>query len=156
MAVRTAVSVPLLRKDFIVTDYQVYEAAAIGADAILLIVGAVDDRELRHLHDLARSLGLAALVEVHDQTELARALHAGARIVGVNSRNLRTLQVDMEIVERLAGEIPGDVVKVAESGIRSSEDLRRLSALGYDAFLIGERLITQQDPGAALRRLRTS
>ena len=155
-AVRRAVGLPLLRKDFIITDYQLHEAAALGADAILLIVGALSDGELRRLHDVALSLGLAALVEVHDRTELARALEAGARIVGVNSRNLRTLQVDLQVVEGLAGEIPNDVVAVAESGIQAVDDVRRLSGLGYDAFLVGERLIAQDDPGAALRTLRSS
>jgi indole-3-glycerol phosphate synthase len=155
-AVRRAVSLPLLRKDFIVTDYQVHESVALGADAILLIVGALDDDELRRLHDLALSLGLAALVEVHDGDELSRAVHAGARIVGVNSRNLRTLQVDLDVIERLSVDIPGEVVAVGESGIRSGDDIQRLSALGYDAFLVGEQLITQEDPGDALRRLRAS
>lgn len=155
-AVRRAVSIPVLRKDFIVTEYQLHEAAALGADAVLLIVGAISDDELGRLHQVALGLGLAALVEVHDRTELGRALDAGARIVGVNSRNLRTLQVDLQIVERLAGEIPKEVVAVAESGIRTADDVRRLSGLEYDAFLVGERLIAQTDPGAALRQLRAS
>lgn len=155
-AVRAAVEVPLLRKDFIVTEDQVHEAAALGADAILLIAGALDDAALRQLHHLASSLGLAALVEVHDEQELARAVSAGARVIGVNSRNLRTLQVDLTLFERLAAAIPDDVVAVAESGIRSGEDLRRFSALGFDAFLVGERLIAEADPGAALRALRQS
>lgn len=155
-AVREAVSLPLLRKDFIVTEYQVYEAAALGADAILLIVGALSDKDLLHLHQVAISLGLAALVEVHDENELMRALDAGARIIGVNSRNLRTLHVDLDVVERLAAGIPDEVVAVAESGIRTGDDLRRFFARGYDAFLVGERLITQEDPGAALRALRES
>jgi indole-3-glycerol phosphate synthase len=155
-AVRRAVDLPVLRKDFIVTDYQVHESVTLGADAILLIVGALDEDELTRLHDLALSLGLAALVEVHDRDELLRALHAGARIVGVNSRNLRTLQVDLGAVERLSVDIPDEVIAVGESGIRSGEDIRRLSALGYDAFLVGEQLITQEDPGDALRGLRAS
>lgn len=155
-AVRAAVPVPLLRKDFIVTEYQLHEAASAGADAVLLIVGALDDGELRHLREAAAALGLAALVEVHDRAELSRALAAGAEIIGVNSRNLRTLQVDLDVTAALASAIPPDVVSVAESGIRSGEDLRRLGALGYDAFLVGERLITQPDPGAALEALRTS
>jgi indole-3-glycerol phosphate synthase len=155
-AVGEAVSIPVLRKDFIVTEYQVHEAAALGADAVLLIAGALADDELRRLHELARSIGLAALVEVHDEPELARALDAGARIVGVNSRNLRTLQVDIGITERLSQRIPDGVVAVAESGIRSSGDIRRLAACGYDAFLVGERLIVEDDPGMALRELRSS
>lgn len=155
-AVRKTVNLPLLRKDFIVTEYQLHEAAALGADAVLLIVGALSDEALGQLHDAALGLGLAVLVEVHDEHELARAVHAGARIIGVNSRNLRTLQVDLTVVERLAAAIPDDVIAVAESGIRTGDDLRRFTALGYDAFLVGERLITQEDPGGALRALRTS
>ena len=155
-AVRRATSLPLLRKDFIVTDYQLREASTLGADAVLLIVAALPDGDLRRLHQLALSLGLAALVEVHDREELARAVDAGARIIGVNSRNLRTLQVDLEVAERLSREIPEEVVAVAESGIRTGDDIRRFSALGYDAFLVGERLIAQDDPGAALRTLRGS
>lgn len=155
-AVRTAVTVPLLRKDFIVTPYQVHESAALGADAILLIAGALDDLELRQLHDLASSIGLAVLVEVHSAPEIERALAAGARIVGVNSRDLRTLQVDLSVVQMLADAIPDEIVAVAESGIRTGDDIRRFASLGYDAFLVGERLITHEDPGAALRTLRTS
>ncbi len=156
VAVRDAVSIPILRKDFIVTDYQVLEAAALGADAVLLIVGALDDDDLRTLHAAADSLGLAALVEVHDEEELDRALAAGARIVGVNSRDLRTLAVDLAVTDRLSSRIPEPVVAVAESGIRSADDMRRLADRGYDAFLIGERLIVEPDPGAALRALRSA
>jgi indole-3-glycerol phosphate synthase len=155
-AARAAVPTPLLRKDFIVTDYQVHESAALGADAILLIAAALTDDELRRLRELAASLGLASLVEVHDRAELDRAVAAGAKIIGVNSRNLRTLEVDIEVTAALAAALPEDTILVAESGIRSADDLRRLTALGYDAFLIGERLITQPDPGAALEALRTS
>ena len=155
-AVRAAVGLPVLRKDFIVTEYQVHEAAAVGADAVLLIVSALDDEQLAALQRLASDLGLAVLVEVHDRDELDRAVTAGARIVGVNSRNLRTLAVDLEVVSRLAPAIPDHVIAVAESGIRTGDDLRRFSALGYDAFLVGERLITRDDPGAALRELRAS
>lgn len=155
-AARDAISIPILRKDFVVSGYQVIEAAVLGADAILLIVGALDDDDLRDLHRDADALGLAALVEVHDEIELDRALAAGARIVGVNSRNLRTLSVDLGVTERLAARIPDDVVAVAESGIRSADDLRRLADRGYDAFLIGERLIVEPDPGAALRALRSA
>lgn len=155
-AVRAAVKTPLLRKDFIVTDYQVHEAAAYGADAILLIAAALDQRRLRELRDLAASLGLASLVEVHTSDELAVALAAGAELIGVNSRNLRTLAVDLEVTATLAAAIPESVISVAESGITSGEDLRRFSDLGFNAFLVGERLITQPDPGAALEALRTS
>ena len=153
-AVREAVDLPVLRKDFIVTDYQVFEAAALGADAVLLIVAALSDVELVRLLGLSRELGLAALVETHDLEELRRALDAGALLVGVNSRNLRTLAVNGQVLDAVAGALPRTVIAVAESGIRSRHDIDRLSALGYDAFLVGERLITQDDPGLALAELR--
>jgi indole-3-glycerol phosphate synthase len=152
--VRAAVDLPLLRKDFIVSEYQLLEAAVLGADAALLIVGALAPRELPRLLAAAAALGLAALVEVHDLGELRRALDAGARIVGVNSRNLRTLSVDPGVFETVAARLPREVTAVAESGIRGREDLARLAAAGYHAFLVGERLIAQPDPGAALRELR--
>ena len=153
-AVRQAVDIPILRKDFIVSDYQVAEAAWLGADAVLLIVGALEQSKLAALLDAATRRGLAALVEVHDEEELSRALDAGAQIIGVNSRNLRTLAVDHDVLERLVTRIPSSAVKVAESGIRSHSDLERLAAAGYDAFLVGERLIATSDPGGALRELR--
>ena len=152
--VRAAVDLPLLRKDFIVSEYQLVEAAVLGADAVLLIVGALDNGGLAGLLGAAEQLGLAALVEVHDEEEMRRALGAGARIVGVNSRNLRTLAVDPGVLEVVAPLLPDGVTAVAESGIRSRADLDRLAGAGYDAFLVGERLITQPDPGAALRELR--
>jgi indole-3-glycerol phosphate synthase len=153
-AVRNAVDVPLLRKDFVVTRYQLLEAAACGADAALLIVGALTGAGLKELLGAADDLGLAALVEVHDLTELACALDAGAAIVGVNSRNLRTLDVEPAIHDRVAREIPSSVIAVAESGLRAARDLTRLERCGYRAFLVGERLIAEPDPGEALRRLR--
>ena len=153
-AVRAAVQVPVLRKDFIVSPYQLTEAVANGADAILLIVSALDDRQLRDLLTQAHTLGLACLVEVHDTEEIARAVDAGARIVGVNSRNLRTLVVDLQVLDAAARMLPASLTTVAESGIRSPADMARLSEAGYQAFLVGERLITQPDPGAALRALR--
>ncbi|HEY8534868.1 MAG TPA: indole-3-glycerol phosphate synthase TrpC [Vicinamibacterales bacterium] len=152
-AVRAAVDLPLLRKDFIVDPYQLLEARAAGADAVLLIVAALDDRTLRALQHDAQALGLDALVEVHDEQELDRALAAGATLVGVNNRNLRTLAVDVGASERLAPRLPRDVVGVAESGLRTHEDLVRLQAAGYRAFLVGERFMTTPDPGAALREL---
>ncbi len=152
-AVRAAVQVPLLRKDFVVDDYQLLEARAAGADAVLLIVAALDDRELASLHRRARELGLAALVEVHDEEELRRAEGAGARLVGVNNRNLRTLAVDVEASGRLAAAIPRGVTAVSESGLRSRADLDRLRGLGYRAFLIGERFMTDADPARALGEL---
>jgi indole-3-glycerol phosphate synthase len=152
-AIRAAVDAPLLRKDFIVSEYQLLEAKAAGADAVLLIVAALRPSELASLLASATTLGLDALVEVHDGDEATIALTAGARIVGVNNRNLRTLEVDVEASERLIGQIPEDVVAVSESGLRSAEDLVRLQALGYRAFLIGERFMVEADPGAALRDL---
>jgi indole-3-glycerol phosphate synthase len=152
-AVRDAVEVPILRKDFIVSEYQLVEAAAIGADAVLLIVAALDDRRLRDLHRAAEGLGLACLVEVHDPAEVRRAIDAGASIIGVNSRNLRTLTVDLTVLDTVAAILPETAIAVAESGIRTRADIDRLSAAGYRAFLVGERLITQADPGAALRQL---
>jgi indole-3-glycerol phosphate synthase len=153
-AVRSAVPTPLLRKDFIVTEYQVVEAGVLGADAVLIIAAAVDDRALKDLARRAAALGLAALVEVHDRRELDRAVGAGAAIIGVNSRNLRTLAVDPGVLSSLADALPDEVIAVAESGLKSPADLARLGAAGYDAFLVGERLIGQPDPGAALRELR--
>ena len=154
--VRQAVRLPLLRKDFIVTEYQLAEAAAFGADAVLLIVGALEHGALTALVRRADALGLASLVEAHNGEEVARAVEAGARIVGVNSRNLRTLDVDPDAFEAAARQLPGHVVAVAESGIRDRSDLDRLSAMGYQAFLVGERLIAEADPGAALRALRNA
>jgi indole-3-glycerol phosphate synthase len=152
--VRAAVDIPVLRKDFIVSEYQLIEAAVLGADAALLIVAALAPQALRDLLRAAKSLRLAALVEVHDRDELVRALDAGGEIIGVNSRNLRTLAVNPDVLEALAAELPRDRIAVAESGIRTAADIVRLSTAGYHAFLVGERLITQPDPGAALRELR--
>jgi indole-3-glycerol phosphate synthase len=152
-AVRAAVSRPLLRKDFTVDEYQVAEARAAGADAVLLIVAALSDAELRGLLAAAEDAALAALVEVHDATELSRAVDAGAAILGVNNRSLRTLDVSIGTAEELAAAIPDACTAVAESGLRSWDDLRRLAAAGYDAFLIGERLVSMPDPGHALGSL---
>jgi indole-3-glycerol phosphate synthase len=152
-AVRAAVDVPLLRKDFVVDDYQLVEARAAGADAVLLIVAALEPRALGRLQQRAAELGLATLVEVHDQEELARALDSGARLIGVNNRNLRTLAVDVEASYRLAGQIPANVVSVSESGLQSRADLEKLAAAGYRAFLIGERFMTDSNPAAAIRDL---
>lgn len=152
-AVRRTVSVPLLCKDFVVTDYQVAEAAAAGADAVLLIAAALAPPRLAALLAAARGYGLAALVEVHAADELAVALDTGADIVGVNSRNLRTLAVSQDVLDALAPGIPAGTVAVAESGLKTPGDLMRLSALGYAAFLIGERFMVEPDPGAALAGL---
>jgi indole-3-glycerol phosphate synthase len=147
------VRVPCLRKDFIVDEFQLLEARANSADAVLLIVAALTQAELIGLAQEARSRGLDVLCEVHDAEELQRALDAGCDLIGVNTRDLRTFKVDGETALRLAERIPKHVVKVAESGIRSGEDVARLRAAGYEAFLIGESLMRAERPGAALRAL---
>jgi indole-3-glycerol phosphate synthase len=152
-AVREAVDLPLLRKDFVVDDYQLLEARAAGADAVLLIVAALDQPDLVRLQAWAWTLDLAALVEVHDDEELARALDSGARLIGVNNRNLRTLAVDVGASDRLAAKLPAGVVGVSESGLRTRDDLERLAAAGYRAFLIGERFMTDPDPARAIANL---
>jgi indole-3-glycerol phosphate synthase len=152
-AVRAAVAIPVLRKDFIVTPFQVAEARAIGADAVLLIVAALGDQELAALVAQAASLDLAAVIEVHDREELRRAEAAGASIVGVNARDLRSLQIHPRVFDDLAGLVAPNVVTIAESGITSAAEVQRLRALGYDAFLIGEHFMVQPDPGAALAAL---
>jgi indole-3-glycerol phosphate synthase len=158
--VRRSAGLPILRKDFVVDAYQVDEARLAGADAVLLIAAAFapDARagELARLRERAQGLGLDALVEVHDASELAAALAAGADLVGVNNRDLRTFRVDLATTERLAGELPEGVLLVAESGIHGPEDIARLEAAGADAFLVGEALMREADPGAALRKLRRS
>jgi len=155
VAARAAVPTPLLRKDFIVSEYQLLEARAAGADAVLLIVAALTPMELRSLAARAAALGLDALVEVHDAAELSVALDAGSAIVGVNNRNLRTLAVDVHASEAIIARMPPGVVAVSESGLRSADDLERLRAGGYHAFLVGERLMTAPDPAGALRELLT-
>jgi indole-3-glycerol phosphate synthase len=152
---REAVSLPVLRKDFILEPYQVYESEAAGADALLLIVAILSDSELRGLIELANGLELAALVEVHSDEEVGRAVAAGARIVGVNNRDLRTFEVNLETSLRLRASIPAGVLTVSESGIGTAADLTRLKAAGFDAALIGERLITEANPGQALAELLT-
>ena len=152
-AVRAAVNVPLIRKDFIVDEYQLFEARAAGADAALLIVAALEQSLLKSLQQRAWELGLAALVEVHNEDELERAIDSGARIIGVNNRNLRTLAVDVEASYRLATRIPNGVIAVSESGLQSRADVEKLSAAGYRAFLIGERFMTDSDPAAAIQAL---
>jgi len=147
---RTRVSLPLLRKDFVVSPYQVVEAREAGADATLLIAGALEGAALPELVACAAEQGLAALVEVHDERELERTLAAGATIVGVNSRNLRTLRVDLDVARRLAPRLPAGVIGVAESGLKSREEVEELGELGYRAFLVGERFMTAVDPGEAL------
>jgi indole-3-glycerol phosphate synthase len=150
---RGASGLPVLRKDFTVQEADVVDARLMGADAVLLIVAALSDEELARFQARADGLGLAALVEVHDEAELDRALAAGARLVGVNQRDLRTFAVDQDRAAALAPHIPADVVAVAESGIRDGDDARRLAQAGYDAVLVGETLVRASDRAAALRTL---
>lgn len=152
---RTAAFLPVIRKDFTIDEIDVLEAAAAGADAILLIAAILTLDELARFRELAESYAMAALVEVHDENELARALDSGASIVGVNNRDLRTFNVSLETSERLAAGMPETVTKVAESGIHSNADIRRLQEAGYHAFLVGEHLMKSPDPAEALRALRS-
>lgn len=152
-AVSAAVGIPCLRKDFILDPFQILEARAAGADAVLLIVAALDDDELVRLQRVAEDLEMDVLVEAHDREEIARAVGMGARMIGVNSRDLRSFAVNTESLLALVEALPADVLRVAESGIRSAEDVRRLRAAGYGAFLVGEALMRDPDPAAALRAL---
>lgn len=152
-AVRRAVNIPVLRKDFIVTPYQVHEARAHGADLVLLMCSALDQPALESLLDRTESLGMNALVEAHTEEEVERAIAAGAKILGINARNLKTLDVDLTVFERLAPMLPDDVVKVAESGVKGPEELRYYASHGADAVLIGEGLVTAGNPADALERL---
>jgi indole-3-glycerol phosphate synthase len=149
----SSTSLPCLRKDFIVDEFQIVEAKANQADAILLIVAALDQKELVALAKAARTLALDVLCEAHDEEELQRALDAGCDLIGINSRNLRTFEVDLETAFRLADKIPTTCVRVAESGIQSGADLARLRSAGYEAFLVGESLMIADHPGRALARL---
>jgi len=155
-AVRAAVRVPVLRKDFIVSSYQVHEARAHGADIVLLMVSVLDQNTLLGLLERVESLGMTALVEVHTEEEADRALVAGARVIGVNARDMRTLQVDRGVFERIAPGLPNTVVKVAESGVRDTHDLIRYAAAGADAVLVGEGLVTRKSPRDAVAELVTA
>jgi indole-3-glycerol phosphate synthase len=150
---RAAVGIPVLRKDFTIDAYHVHQAAAHGADAILLIAAILSERQMRDFRDLAERYRMAALVEVHDEEELKPAIASGARIIGVNNRNLHTFEVSLETSLDLADKIPAGVVRVTESGIHSLADVQRLSTVGFQAFLIGEHLMKSGDPVAALRAL---
>ncbi len=150
-AVRAAVDLPVLRKDFMVGEYQVWEARAHGADVVLLIVAALDDGRLRDLMGLAGSLGMTCLVEVHDEAETARAVDLGAQVIGVNNRNLRTLEVDTSTFARLAPLIPSSRVRIAESGVRGPEEAALFARAGADAILVGEALVIGGDPVAGVR-----
>jgi indole-3-glycerol phosphate synthase len=155
-AVRAEVRVPVLRKDFVVASYQVHEARAHGADVVLLIVAAVDQNTLIGLRERIESLGMTALVEVHTEDEASRAIDAGARVIGVNARNLKTLEVDRAKFERIAPGLPSDVVRIAESGVRGPHDLIEYAAAGADAVLVGENLVLDVDPRQAVADLVTA
>jgi indole-3-glycerol phosphate synthase len=155
-AVREMVQVPVLRKDFVVTSYQLWEARAYGADLVLLIVAALDQNALVSLVERAESIGLVPLVEVHTAAELDRALEAGARVIGINARNLATLEVDRSVFAALAPQIPDGIIKIAESGVRGPHDLLAYAAAGADAVLVGESLVTGKDPRSAVADLVTA
>ncbi len=152
-AARASVALPALRKDFTIGEFDVIEAAAAGADAILLIAAILDEGRLRDLRELAESYAMAALVEVHNEHELATAAASGAKVVGVNNRNLHTFEVNLDVALRLAENIPEGAIRVAESGIHTASDIRKLKAAGYSAFLVGERLMKSGDPAAEIRAL---
>ena len=156
VAVRDAVQVPVLRKDFVISSYQLWEARAHGADMVLLIVAALPQNALVSLVERAVSIGLVPLVEVHTDSELDRALDAGAKVIGVNARNLATLEVDRGVFARLAPRVPDGIIKIAESGIRGPHDLLAYAAAGADAVLVGESLVTGKDPRSAVADLVTA
>jgi indole-3-glycerol phosphate synthase len=154
LAVRSEVKIPVLRKDFILTEAQVYESVASGADAFLLIVAALTDDELKRLYELGRTLQSDVLVEVHDLREMDRALAIDAEIIGINNRNLHTFVVDLKTTEELAPEIPADCLGISESGIRNREDVQMITAQGIHCMLVGEALMRDTDPAAAIEDLR--
>ncbi len=151
--VRAAVKLPVLRKDFIIDPYQVYESRAMGADCLLLIMAALSDSQAMELHQLAQHIGIDVLVEVHDVLELERAMELAPTMIGVNNRNLKTLKVDLQTSRDLAMLIPSDIVKVAESGIKTHEDIKMLQAAGFVAYLVGESLVSQEDIVGAIGNL---
>ncbi len=155
-SVRAAVGIPILRKDFIVTPYQVHESRAHGADLVLLIVAALEQPVLHGLLERIESLGMTALVEVHTEAEADRALNAGAKVIGVNARNLKTLEVDRDVFARIAPGLPSDVLAIAESGVRGTADLLAYAGAGADAVLVGEGLVTSGDPRSAVADLVTA
>ncbi|MGB9618505.1 MAG: indole-3-glycerol phosphate synthase TrpC, partial [Desulfomonilaceae bacterium] len=146
-----SVAIPILRKDFIITVEQIYEARAAGADAVLLIVACTGDERLRALHQTTLQLGMTPLVEVHDEGEIKRALRIGPQLIGINNRDLNTLRVDLGVSERLRKMIPPEIIVVAESGVNTSDDIQRLLNAGVDGFLIGTALLKDSDPGRMLR-----
>ena len=153
LSAREAVELPVLRKDFMLDPYQIFESRALGADAILLIMAALSDSEAAELHEIATGLGMDALVEVHDEAELERAQRLSARLIGINNRNLKTLAVDLKTAERLAPLVDRGRLVVAESGLSSPADLARMARIGVSTFLIGESLMREADVAAATRRL---
>ncbi len=153
--VRQSVSLPVLRKDFMLDEYQIYESRALGADCILLIMAALEDAQAKHLYELATELRMDVLVEVHDKEELQRTLKLNPEMIGVNSRNLKTLEVDIQTAHDLAALIPDHILKVAESGIGSNQDIKALQNSGYSAFLVGESLMREEDIEAATRNILT-
>ncbi|HUR09649.1 MAG TPA: indole-3-glycerol phosphate synthase TrpC [Nonomuraea sp.] len=155
-AVRARVDIPILRKDFILTSYQLWEARAHGADLALLMVVALEQEALVSLIERAESIGLTPLVEVHTEEELERAVAAGARIIGINARNLKTLEVDRDVFAKLAPKVPDNVIKIAESGVRGPHDLLAYARVGADAVLVGESLVTGKDPRKAVEALVTA
>ena len=150
-AVRGAVDIPVLRKDFVVTPYQIWEARAHGADIVLLIVAALEQTVLTSYIERVHSLGMTALVEAHDREEALRAIDAGARVIGVNARNLKTLQVDRSVFEQVVDVLPHEVIRVAESGVRGTQDVLNYARSGADTVLVGEALVTSGDPAASIR-----
>ena len=154
-AVRDEVELPILRKDFIIDEYQIYESAAVGADAILLIVSALTSENLRRFQKLAHDVGLGVVVEVHDRDELEIAKSIGAHIIGVNNRDLRTFEVSLDVSRELVKHVPADAITIVESGLRTREDLVELRSIGYSAFLIGETLMRSNDTEKELRELAT-
>lgn len=155
-AVRAAVSIPVLRKDFIVTPYQIHEARAHGADMLLLIVAALEQSVLTSMIDRTESLGMTPLVEVHTEEEADRAIQAGAKVIGVNARDLKTLEVDRDCFGRIAPGLPSNIIRIAESGVRGTADLLAYAGAGADAVLVGEGLVTSGDPRSAVADLVTA
>jgi indole-3-glycerol phosphate synthase len=154
--VRSSVTIPVLRKDFVISSYQVHEARAHGADVVLLIVAALEQNALIGLRERIESLGMTALIEVHDEDEASRAVDAGAKVIGVNARSLKTLEVDRSIFERIAPGLPSGIVKIAESGVRDAHDLLTYASTGADAVLVGEGLVTSGNPRQAVADLVTA
>ncbi len=149
--IRQAINLPLLCKEFVIDPYQIYEARAFGADAVLLIAAALEDGQMQELHHLIIQLGMHPLVEVHNEAELARVLKLEAKLIGINNRDLKTFHVDMNTTARLAGQVPDDVTLVAESGISSAEDVRKMGEIGAHAVLVGESLVKSEDMAATVR-----